>query len=81
MSDPTGVLKLTEEERLRFENYTLKIRVIEAEADKQSRAVLSKRMELSREIGKRLGISMEGYTVNVKTGEVALVKDPSRRTS
>ena len=78
MSD---VLKLTEEERLRFENYTLKLSVIQHEAAKQSRVIISERMELSEEIGKRLGISMEGYTVNVKTGEVALVKDPSRRTN
>ena len=78
MSD---VLKLTEEERLRFENYTLKLSVIQHEAAKQSRVIVSERMELSKEIGKRLGISMEGYTVNVKTGEVALVKDPSRRTN
>ena len=78
MSD---VLKLTEEERLRFENYTLKLSVIQHEAAKQSRVIVSERMELSEEIGKRLGISMEGYTVNVKTGEVALVKDPSRRTN
>ena len=69
MSD---VLKLTEEERLRFENYTLKLSVIQHEAAKQSRVIVSERMELSEEIGKRLGISMEGYTVNVKTGEVAL---------
>ena len=69
MSD---VLKLTEEERLRFENYTLKLSVIQHEAAKQSRVIVSERMELSKEIGKRLGISMEGYTVNVKTGEVAL---------
>ena len=72
MSDPTGVLKLTEEERLQFENYTLKLQVIQHEADKQARAVVSKRMELAKEIGKRLGISMEGYTVNIKTGEVTL---------
>ena len=69
MSD---VLKLTEEERLRFENYTLKLSVIQHEAAKQSRVIVSERMELSEEIGKRLGVSMEGYTVNVKTGEVAL---------
>lgn len=72
MSNPTAVLKLTEEERLQFENYTLKLQVIQHEADKQARAVVSKRMELAKEIGKRLGISMEGYTVNIKTGEVTL---------
>lgn len=80
-SSKVAPLKLTEEERLRFENYTLKLRVIQHEAAKQAAVVVSKRMELAKEIGKRLGISMEGYTVNIKTGEVSLVEDSSQRTS
>jgi hypothetical protein len=63
-------LKLTENERVLFENYHLKFQLIQADAQRAADIVTAKRLELNKAIGERLGIAMDAYQVNLDSGDL-----------
>lgn len=63
-------LKMTEDERLRFENFTLKLDAVQARATAEASIHVAQRVELSKRIGKRLGVAMDAYNVDLETGEL-----------
>lgn len=71
-------LKLNEDERMRLENCTLKLRSIQDTADKQAAPVFLQQNKLVEKIDKRLGISLAGYNINLDTGDLTPRKsDPA----
>ncbi|MCG8433503.1 MAG: hypothetical protein MJA83_05685 [Gammaproteobacteria bacterium] len=68
-------LKLTEEERLGLENCLLKIRIIQEEAQKNAAKFVARKEQLAAAIGKRLGIPMDAYNVNLETGDLVPVEN------
>lgn len=71
-------LMMTDGELLRMENLTLKLTVIQSNAEKQAAPIVAARNDLGREIGQRLGIEISEYNINLDTGAiVAKPKGPA----
>lgn len=67
-----GPMKLTETERLQMENLTLKIKLIQENAQKQAAQVEAARQQLAGAIGQRLGIDLTKaqHNINLDNGLV-----------
>jgi len=65
---PKRNLKLNEDERIRFENLTLKIQLVQSEAQQKATPLVDARVQLSRAIGARLGVQMDAYNIVLDTG-------------
>ena len=63
-------LTMTEDERLKLENLTLKLTVMQTQFELQAAPVIAAREQLGRVISDRLGIDPEGYDFNIDTGLV-----------
>ena len=63
-------LKMTDDELLRMENLTLKLAMIQSNAEKQAAPLVAIRERLGHDIGQRLGIDVTDYNFNLDTGEI-----------
>lgn len=63
-------LKLTDDERLRMENLTLKVALIQSQAKEQSTPLLAQREAVGKAIGDRLGIEIGAYNIDLDKGTV-----------
>ena len=61
-------LVLTEDERLRMENLVLKMQLVQQSLDKKIAPLIALRDAIGAEAGKRLGIEIQAYEVNLDSG-------------
>ena len=64
-------LALTDSERMAMENLTLKLTLIQRNAEQQAAPIAAAREDLGRAIGERLGIDMTAHTIDLDTGAIA----------
>lgn len=67
--EPT-TLQMTEAEVMRLENLSLRIEVIQTNAQRDAAPFIAAREQLGRVIGERLGIDPSCYVFNIETGSV-----------
>ncbi len=69
-----AALSLTEDERLRIENFTLKAQIAQDGAMMKIAKLRQKVDAVGREAGKRLGIEILDYVIDLGNGELTPIK-------
>ena len=66
----------TDDERLRVENLSLRLELIQKDANEKAAPVLLERRMLLNKIGERLGIDISQHQVDLQSGRVSPIQPP-----